>query len=204
MAPTYKLTYFDARGRAEPARLLFAQAGVNYEDIRITHEAWGNLKAKTPFGQIPMLEIDGKVLPQSKAICRYLAKQFKLTGKDDLEAAFCDAYVDTVEDVASNLKAWWMEKDAEKKKEIWNKFAEEHLKPFLVKLECILKENGSGYLVGKQLTWADLYVFELLNNIHAKHPELFTSHAKLTEFIKHIGGQPKIKTWIEKRPKTEN
>ena len=38
---TYKLYYFDSRGTGEPARLIFAQAGVKYEDIRITHEQWG-------------------------------------------------------------------------------------------------------------------------------------------------------------------
>ena len=38
---TYKLYYFDSRGTGEPARLIFAQAGVKYEDIRITHEEWG-------------------------------------------------------------------------------------------------------------------------------------------------------------------
>ena len=29
-----KLLYFDARGAVEPARLLFAAAGVDYEDVR--------------------------------------------------------------------------------------------------------------------------------------------------------------------------
>lgn len=45
MAPQYKLTYFDARGRAEPIRLLFANAGVTYEDVRLTKEQWGSMKS---------------------------------------------------------------------------------------------------------------------------------------------------------------
>lgn len=36
----YKLTYFDVRGRAEIIRLIFAQAGVEYEDIRIGQDEW--------------------------------------------------------------------------------------------------------------------------------------------------------------------
>ena len=36
MEPEIKLTYFNFRGRGEPARLILAYAGVEYEDIRIT------------------------------------------------------------------------------------------------------------------------------------------------------------------------
>ena len=35
MASRYKLSYFRSRARAEHARLVFAYAGVDYEDIRI-------------------------------------------------------------------------------------------------------------------------------------------------------------------------
>lgn len=38
--PNYKLTYFNARARAELIRLIFAQAGVKYEDVRIPREDW--------------------------------------------------------------------------------------------------------------------------------------------------------------------
>ena len=42
--PAYKLTYFDLRARAECARQIFAQAGVKYEDIRVSREDWANMK----------------------------------------------------------------------------------------------------------------------------------------------------------------
>jgi len=55
----YKLHYFPARARAEPQRLIFAAAGVAYEDIRHGHdgEAWESFKPQTQTGKIPMLEI---------------------------------------------------------------------------------------------------------------------------------------------------
>ena len=37
---TYKLYYFNARGYAEPSRIIFAQAGVKYEDVRFEGEQW--------------------------------------------------------------------------------------------------------------------------------------------------------------------
>ena len=44
MPAKIKLTYFDLRGRAEVARLILAQAGVEYEDERIAREDWVKLK----------------------------------------------------------------------------------------------------------------------------------------------------------------
>ena len=40
----YKLTNFDIRGRAETSRMLFAMAGQEYEDVRVTREQWQELK----------------------------------------------------------------------------------------------------------------------------------------------------------------
>ena len=43
----YKLTYFDFRGKAEIIRLLFAQAGIAYEDVRIQRSNWLAVKPGT-------------------------------------------------------------------------------------------------------------------------------------------------------------
>ena len=50
---SYKLYYFDGRGRAELSRFVFAQAGVEYEDVRVQwdSEEWGRLKT----GELPQL-----------------------------------------------------------------------------------------------------------------------------------------------------
>lgn len=45
------------------------------------------------------MEVDGKVAHQSLAICRYLAKQVKLTGKNDWEDLEIDSIVDTIYEV---------------------------------------------------------------------------------------------------------
>ena len=43
--PAYKLYYFPARGLAEMIRYVFAQAAVEYEDVRVPEgEEWNKLK----------------------------------------------------------------------------------------------------------------------------------------------------------------
>lgn len=42
--PSYKLTYFDGRGRAEISRLVLVAAGQKYEDVRVGQEEWPTLK----------------------------------------------------------------------------------------------------------------------------------------------------------------
>ncbi|TMS34856.1 hypothetical protein L596_002364 [Steinernema carpocapsae] len=105
--PEYKLTYFNIRGLAEPARLLFALAGVDFEDNRIEHENWPPLKASTPFGQLPVLEFDGKKLAQSFAIYRYLANEFGYAGKCSFEKAIVDMLADSQKDVGQELREYF-------------------------------------------------------------------------------------------------
>lgn len=90
----YKLNYFNGRGRAELIRLIFAAADEKYEDYRFESDHWPELKAKTPFGNAPWLEIhqhgEFHVLAHATCIARYLARKFGLAGKHEIEAAEID------------------------------------------------------------------------------------------------------------------
>merc|ERR1712127_878081 len=91
-------TYFNMRGRAEPTRLILAQAGAEYEEVRIPwggftpSEEWLKVKPSVPMGQVPFMEVDGKMICQSMAIARYCAKKYGLAGATDLEAALADQH----------------------------------------------------------------------------------------------------------------
>lgn len=66
-----------------------------------------------PFGQVPVLMIDGKPLTQSGAITRYLARKFDLCGSSPEEDAYIDMLMTTVDEVLG--KTPFSEKDEEKK-----------------------------------------------------------------------------------------
>merc|ERR1711892_1483018 len=111
-----KLTYFDLRARAEPARLVLAYAGVKYIDDRIP-APWAAMKPTTPYGQTPLLQWDGQVIAQSMTITRFLAAEFGLKGKNNLESAQVDEIVDTIEDVIGVTIKTHFETDPVKKAE---------------------------------------------------------------------------------------
>jgi len=205
MVHQYKLIYFNGRGRAEPARLIFAYAGVDYNDHRIEGAEWPALKPKTPFGQLPLLDIDnGKViLSQSKAITRYLGNEFNLAPKDNIQAARGDMLIDGYDDVQKHFVPWIQEKDPAKKKELWQKLETEHIAPFLKLYEKFLAENGTTYFLTNSITWVDLFLFDALHRTKTASPQLFNGHPKLSQFVEKISKEPKIHAWLEKRPKTE-
>ena len=43
----YKFSYFDVKAVGEPIRFIFAVAGVDYEDDRISFKTWGEIKDST-------------------------------------------------------------------------------------------------------------------------------------------------------------
>ena len=69
---SYKLAYFNFKGRAEVIRWIFEVAGQPYEDFRVERQDWHKYKPDAPFGQLPYLEVthEGNVLrlAQSNAI----------------------------------------------------------------------------------------------------------------------------------------
>jgi len=199
----YTLVYFNAKGRAELARLLFAQAGVEYEDKRIQREDWASLKSSVPTGQMPYMEVDGLKLCQSMAIARHLAREFSLYGANNLEAAKIDMILDTLTDmVDAGVRVRFSE---EAQKEKLKESLKEKVKITFKVLSDALKESGSGFLIGSTVTVADLsaycYISMFLNNPEME--EAVKRCAGLQELIDKVADLPNIKAWIAKRPETE-
>ncbi|PAV80071.1 hypothetical protein WR25_25892 [Diploscapter pachys] len=199
----YKLTYFDLYGRAEHIRQIFVVAGQNFEDVRIAREEWPALKSKTPFGQIPVLEVDGKPLAQSFTISRYLAHKFNLTGKDEYEAAVCDSIVDQYNDFINEIMPYkrvalgFLEGDKDKlRQDVYIPAIKKHF-PFFV---SFLKNNKSGFFVGDRLTWVDITLAHAFSTMDKTDSELIKDYPELSDHYRKIHSLPKIKEYLEKRP----
>jgi glutathione S-transferase len=204
--PAYKLTYFNGRGRAEIVRLVFAAAGVEYEDIRLERADWPTIKPTTPFGQVPMLEVDGVKFCQSNSIARYLARKFHLAGKTDEDQARADMIVDCFEDTLKPLFTFFFESDETRKETLKKKALEEQLPTSLAGLEGLLKANngGDGFFVGTELTWADLGFLVLVGWLSAAGADTqLAKYPKLVALRERVEKLPKVAAWLAKRPVTD-
>jgi len=202
---SYKLTYFNVRARAEVIRLIFAAAGVEYEDVRITRDQWPALKPETPFGQLPMLEVDGQKLSQSIACARYLARKFNLAGKTEMDQARGDMLIDCFIDSIEPLIKFFKEADETKKAEVKKKYVEEQLPAYLTSLEALLSANHGGdkFFVGDELTWIDLAFLNHVDWLTHVCENPLSNHQKLAALKERVEKVPNIAKWIEERPKTD-
>ncbi|XP_070544990.1 hematopoietic prostaglandin D synthase-like [Ptychodera flava] len=203
----YKLTYFNFNARAEFIRLIFAAAGVEFEDNRVSRkpEEWEVAKKSLPFQQVPVLEIEGGVvLAHSHAIGRYLANEFGLAGKTNMERAKVDMIVDAAEDLFPPIRVYNFAPE-DKKQAACDEIVAK-LPPGLSNLERVLTQNngGDGFFVGDSLTWADLKFFGRIGeNIQRIKPEILKDYPKLAALCDRVAAIPRIKEWIEKRPKVQ-
>ncbi|KAI1241186.1 hypothetical protein IHE44_0009652 [Lamprotornis superbus] len=102
MSAKPKLYYFDGRGKMESIRWLLAAAGVEFEEEFLeTRDQYEKLLqgGSLLFQQVPMVEIDGMKMVQTRAILSYIAEKYNLYGKDLKERALIDMYVGGTDDL---------------------------------------------------------------------------------------------------------
>ncbi|CAL8122953.1 unnamed protein product [Orchesella dallaii] len=204
------LTYFNGRGLAEPIRIILAYGGEKFEEVRVPIVFPPSLpeevRNKCTWGQVPLVEFEGKKLSQSLAITRYFARKHNLVPKDDFEAALCDEYVDACRDF---MNLWTpivhliAKKEEEGLKEKKDEVQTISKQKFLNVFNSIVEKNGGKRLVGKSITWADIYLTHALQNIEMiTGLSLVSEFPALKELMNEVLNVPSIKSWIEKRPKT--
>ncbi|KAJ3279631.1 hypothetical protein HK104_001277 [Borealophlyctis nickersoniae] len=204
MVPALKLTYFDAKGRAEPIRLALYIGNIAFGDNRITESEWLALKPVTLFGQLPELLVDGKTaIAQSHAILRYAGKLTGLYPWDILEAAQVDMMVDVHEDVSRHLTPSIYEKDPAKKRSLRASLIEP-THPFstlLRKVDTVIGDIGlHGHTVGNRLTIADLVWYQfvewvrsgILEGIPKDFLEQFGNLVRVAETVE---GNERVREW---------
>ena len=155
---TYRLTYFDIDGgRAEPIRIAFHVAGIDFDDNRISFAEFRETRQSTRFHCVPVLEIDGAAVTQSNALSRYVGKKADLYPDDALQALYCDEALGAVED-ATHCIVRTFGLEGEELRLARERLVENWLSVFLRGLDELLARGGGEYFADNKLTVADLKV----------------------------------------------
>ncbi len=115
--------------RAEVLRVSLFIGNIPFEDVRISKEEFreviltGKLRngMSVPFHQLPVLEIDGKIIGQTAGIARFCGKIAKLYPEDNILAAKVDQIIDTATDITNLISPTVGEKDVKIKKNMREK-----------------------------------------------------------------------------------
>lgn len=101
----------------------------------------------------------------------------------DLYFEFFDLkrYMEQAAEISTTAALFLLEKNADKKKEAFETFQSEFMPKNMSFFNAKLAKTGTGFLVGKHLTAADLMLMSVLDNVF-QNDGSYTSKAALAEF----------------------
>lgn len=200
--PQLRLTYFDAPGRAEPIRVALHIAGLPFEDRRLGFKDFMAMKqaGEFPLGSVPVLEVDGRALPQTCAMLRYVARlgEGELYPEDPFDAFVVDSALDTFNDTLSNaLTPSLFERDMEKKLAMRRAFAEGPMKRAFTHAEDVLGYVEGPFVLGDRLSIADLVLAQNILQMRSGQldgitPDMLEPYPRLLALAEAYLSEPRI------------
>ena len=194
-----KLTYFDApTSRGEECRLALFFAGVDFIDNRLQRSDWAALKPNTPFGSLPIFELEGKpVVSQTNAILGYVGRHYGLLPKDEWEALRLESLVGAAEELRTTISATFGIDDAEELERRRTELVEGPIRRFGANME---KQIVGPFAGGAAVSIADIKLFVVvgwinkgvLDHIPANALHAFT---KLQAVFNNVKNHPKTVEW---------
>nr|APT37016.1 glutathione S-transferase alpha [Rutilus kutum] len=196
MSEKVVLHYFNGRGVMESIRWLLAAAGVEFEEVFLTkREQYLKLvnDGALMFQQVPLVEIDGMQLVQSRAILNYIAGKYNLYGKDLKERALIDMYSEGTRDLMELI--------------MMSPFTPENKQKSLSNIEQKAKERfppvfekglaNSQFLVGNQLSRADVHLLEVSLMLEELFPTILSTFPKIQAFQEKMKALPRISKFLQ-------
>mmetsp|Transcript_97231 Transcript_97231/g.203101 ORF Transcript_97231/g.203101 Transcript_97231/m.203101 type:complete len:233 (-) Transcript_97231:209-907(-) len=210
MQEPLKFTYFPLFAKGASVALALEMSGLNWEGF--FPEDWKKMKADTPFGALPMLEIPGiGTMAHELAMLNFIANQVpSMAGEGKKDFVISQQLLCEAEDIYKALQAKQDTVLQQNKvsKEVYEKFWGEpdgttHNKEFGIKMYMGLLEEfykrvggkdgkftSNGRTVGECKLWVTLRILTMIQ------ADLLDSFAGLTEFYKRMLEEPEVKALL--------
>ena len=196
--------------RAEVLRVSLFIKDIPFEDVRVSREEFIHLiktgflpnGKRSPFHQLPVIEVDGKIIGQTGAIARYCGKVSNLYSNDMLKAAKIDQIIDAATDITNIVSPTIREKNEVKKMEDRKVLVNKLLPRWFKYLENLLSEDESTWFVEK-MTIADIAMWRLLGwltsgIIDGIPTSVVDDFPKLKNIHHQVHTHPKVQEWMLK------
>jgi len=216
---TYELHYWPMiQGRGEFVRLALEEAGADYIDVARQDDDAGGIgpmldrvsdptNPRPPFAP-PFLRDGDLVIGQSAAILLHLGPRLGLAGTSEadriwthqLQLTIADA-VDEVHDTHHPLGVdlYYTDQKPEALRRAAG-FRKNRMPKFLDYFERVLAANGGKGLVGADLTYADLSLFQLIDGLLYAFPKATTATLKATPHVERlhhaVARRPRIAAYL--------
>jgi glutathione S-transferase len=219
----YELYYWsEIPGRGEFVRLALEEAGADYVDIgRLPEEKGGGVSAiervlkddklaVPPFAP-PFLKAGPLVIAQTSLILQFLGQRHGLAPKGEAESFAVQQIQLTIADMVVEAHdvhhplgaALYYEDQKDESLSRAEIFIGQRLTKFLPYFESILARNSAGkgeYLVGSDVTYADLSMFQLVGGLRYAFPRAMKRLApkipKLSALADRVASRPRIASYL--------
>ena len=194
--------------RAEVLRVSLFIKDIPFEDTRVSREEFVHLiktgflpnGKRAPFHQLPVIEVDGKIIGQTGAIARYCGKVSNLYSDDIFLAAKIDQIIDAATDITNLVSPTIREKDQIKKMEDRKVLVNKLLPRWFRYLENLLSEDNSTWFAEK-MTIADIAIWRLLGwltsgIIDGIPTSIVDDFPKLKNIHHQVHTHPKVQEWM--------
>jgi len=99
----------------------------------------------------------------------------------------------------------YVEQDPTNKADVKKKLLDETLPKYLSKFEKIKADNGGDFIVGPSVTWADVWISNMLETFESTvEPSLLDKYPNLKKMKTAFFAIPNIKAYVAKRPEGLN
>ncbi|XP_031598744.1 glutathione S-transferase 3 [Oreochromis aureus] len=189
------LYYFNGRGKMESIRWLLTVAEVEFDEVLLTtREQYEKLlnDGALMFQQVPLVEMDGMKLIQTKAILNYIAEKYNLHAKDPKERVMINMYSEGLTDLMEMIMTLPFTPDPKPKLDNIQSKAKERYLPVYEKAL-----TGPVYLVGGKLSLADVLLVECTLMLEEKFPDILKDFPNIKSFQGRMTQIPAISRFLQ-------
>ncbi|MEE2786094.1 MAG: glutathione S-transferase [Myxococcota bacterium] len=203
-----KLYYFNFPfWRAESARLALHLGDIDFEDIRVDGATFRAMRERgeLPFGQLPVLDMNGERIAQTGAILRICGTLSGFYPAGDLtQCARIDELIDAATDVTHLIGRSMRIKDRAERLACRADLAAHGLPKWLGYLTAWMDRHGGvDYLVGDRLTVGDLVVWRLMawltgGILDGIPRDIGDGFPALMAHYERVNQRPKVRAWMKR------